>query len=84
MLFNSLVFALFFVVVYSAYLALGKRGQNVLLLVASYVFYGSWDWRFLSLIFASTVVDDFCGLQHTHSVSNSMTWCLSSYIGLRQ
>ncbi|MHC5028985.1 MAG: hypothetical protein ACYTGR_19725, partial [Planctomycetota bacterium] len=36
--------------------------RNVFLLVASYVFYGSWDWRFLSLIVISTVVDFLCGL----------------------
>lgn len=57
MLFNTLDFALFFLVVYSAYLRLPHRGQNVLLLIASYFFYGSWDWRFLSLIVISTLVD---------------------------
>jgi D-alanyl-lipoteichoic acid acyltransferase DltB (MBOAT superfamily) len=39
------------------------RIQNLLLLVASYVFYGWWDWRFLGLIAFSTVVDYFVGLQ---------------------
>jgi len=34
-----------------------------MLLVASYIFYGAWDWRFLFLIFASTVIDYFCGLK---------------------
>lgn len=52
MLFNSLEFLAFFAIVYSAYLVLGHRGQNWLLLVASYVFYGWWDVRFLSLIVA--------------------------------
>jgi len=33
-----------------------------MLLLASYVFYGSWDWRFLSLIWISTVLDYFCGI----------------------
>ena len=37
------------------------RGQNFLLLVASYVFYGWWDWRFLSLIVLSTAVDFLVG-----------------------
>ena len=36
---------------------LPHRAQNWLLLVASYVFYAAWDWRFLSLLIASTVVD---------------------------
>jgi len=62
MVFNSLNFLVFFLVVYSLYLALPRRGQNVLLLVSSYFFYGCWDWRFLSLIFISTVIDYAMGL----------------------
>lgn len=63
MLFNSLVFIGFFIVVYSTYLLLHRnyRVQNRLLLVASYVFYGYWDWRFLSLIAISTIVDFYVG-----------------------
>lgn len=60
MLFNSLTFVAFFCIVYSLYLLLQHRPQNLLLLVASYVFYGWWDWRFLSLVFISTVVDYAC------------------------
>lgn len=62
MLFNSLTFVVFFLGVYSLYIVLRHRYQNLLLLVASYVFYGWWDWRFLSLILLSTVVDYWCGL----------------------
>ncbi len=58
MLFNSLVFFAFLIVVCAVYFALGTRkAQNRFLLVASYVFYGWWDWRFLGLIALSTVVD---------------------------
>jgi alginate O-acetyltransferase complex protein AlgI len=57
MLFNSLDFLIFFAFVYAVYLVLPHRGQNILLLVASYYFYGSWDYRFLSLIALSTTVD---------------------------
>ncbi len=59
MLFNSYVFAAFFAVVFSLYWASksSRRIQNAILLVASYVFYGWWDWRFLSLIVLSTAVD---------------------------
>jgi alginate O-acetyltransferase complex protein AlgI len=60
-LFNSYVFAVFFIVVYLVYRLLGHRGQNHFLLVASYVFYGAWDWRFLSLIFISTAIDYVAG-----------------------
>jgi len=55
MVFNSLVFLVFFVVVYAAYRALPHRGQNWLLLVASYVFYGWWDWRFAGLLAATSL-----------------------------
>lgn len=59
MLFNSWEFAVFFVGVFFLYRQLGLRQQNLLLLIASYVFYGWWDWRFLSLIWISTLVDFF-------------------------
>ena len=59
MLFNSFIFWVFFLVVIIAYRSLPHKGQNRLLLVASYVFYGYWDYRYLSLIFISTVVDYF-------------------------
>ena len=62
MLFNTLQFAIFFFIVYSLYISLNHKWQNRLLLVASYVFYGAWDWRFLSLIFISTVVDYISGI----------------------
>jgi alginate O-acetyltransferase complex protein AlgI len=62
MLFNTLQFAVFFIIVYSLYLAFNHKWQNRMLLIASYIFYGSWDWRFLSLIWISTVLDYFCGI----------------------
>lgn len=61
LLFNTLAFFVFFLAVYSLYLIANHRWQNRLLLVASYVFYGSWDWRFLGLLFFSTVVDFVSG-----------------------
>jgi D-alanyl-lipoteichoic acid acyltransferase DltB (MBOAT superfamily) len=62
-LFNSFVFVVFFLVVYGAYLSFRRsaKTQNLLLLLASYVFYGYWDWRFLTLIWISTFVDFFVG-----------------------
>ena len=52
MQFNSLTFLLFLSTVFLLYWQVfkGRRQQNLLLLSASYVFYGWWDWRFLSLI----------------------------------
>lgn len=57
MLFNSRVFILFFLIVYGLYCLLGKRfkAQNLLLLIASYVFYGWWDYRFLFLLVLCTL-----------------------------
>ncbi len=63
MLFNSAEFALFMVVVYGAYLVLEHKWQNRMLLAASYVFYGAWNWRFLSLILISTALDYVCGMR---------------------
>jgi D-alanyl-lipoteichoic acid acyltransferase DltB (MBOAT superfamily) len=60
-IFNSFVFWIFFAGVLALYWRLPHRQQNQLLLVASYVFYGYWDWRFLGLLLASTVVDYFVG-----------------------
>jgi D-alanyl-lipoteichoic acid acyltransferase DltB (MBOAT superfamily) len=60
-LFNSFIFWIFFPIVFAIYAVLGHRWQNRALLVASYVFYGWWDPRFLTLILLSTVVDYFAG-----------------------
>ena len=60
MLFNSLDFAIFIPIVFLLYWFLAQKNlklQNALIVVASYVFYGWWDWRFLSLIIFSTLVD---------------------------
>lgn len=65
MLFNSIDFALFLPLVFVLYWFVTNHKlniQNFLIVVASYVFYGWWDWRFLSLILFSTLVDYFIGL----------------------
>jgi len=62
MFFNSIEFLVFFLIVYGLYLLLPHRGQNVLLLISSYFFYGCWDWRFLGLILISTLVDFWAGM----------------------
>jgi D-alanyl-lipoteichoic acid acyltransferase DltB (MBOAT superfamily) len=64
MLFNSLDFAIFLPIVFLLYWFVAQKNlklQNSLIVVASYVFYGWWDWRFLSLIIFSTVVDYLVG-----------------------
>ena len=64
MLFNSIDFAIFLPIVFLLYWFVAQKNlklQNALIVVASYVFYGWWDWRFLSLIIFSTVVDYLIG-----------------------
>jgi D-alanyl-lipoteichoic acid acyltransferase DltB (MBOAT superfamily) len=61
MVFNSLHFVGFFLVVYALYRRLPHRAQNWMLVAASYYFYAAWDWRFLSLLIGSTVVDYWVG-----------------------
>ena len=60
MLFNSIDFAIFLPIVFILYWFVSNNNlklQNFLIVVASYLFYGWWDWRFLSLILFSTVID---------------------------
>jgi D-alanyl-lipoteichoic acid acyltransferase DltB (MBOAT superfamily) len=57
MLFDTPVFFLFLVLVVLVYWRLEFRQQNIFLLVASYFFYGWWDWRFLLLMIGSTTLD---------------------------
>ena len=66
MLFNSLDFAIFLPLVFVLYWFVFQkhlRAQNGLIVLASYTFYGWWDWRFLSLILFSSIVDYSVGLQ---------------------
>jgi len=57
MLFDTPVYFLFLALVVIVYWRLTWRPQNLLLLAASYFFYGWWDWRFLLLMIASTTID---------------------------
>ncbi|MDA9245282.1 MBOAT family protein [Polaribacter sp.] len=66
MLFNSIDFAVFLPIVFLLYWLLANKSlklQNALIVLASYVFYGWWDWRFLSLILFSTLVDYTIGIK---------------------
>lgn len=64
MLFNSIDFVVFLPIVFVLYWFVVNRNikhQNIFLLVTSYIFYGWWDWRFLSLIIVSSFVDYYVG-----------------------
>jgi alginate O-acetyltransferase complex protein AlgI len=61
-IFTESRFLFFFLIAFSVYWTLPRnRPRKVWLLVLSYIFYASWDWRFLWLILLSTVADYFVG-----------------------
>ena len=68
MLFNSFTFMIFLPVVFLLYWFVFKRlrWQNLLILVASYTFYGWWDWRFLILIVITSLSSFSSGLLIKH------------------
>ncbi|MEO5995165.1 MAG: MBOAT family O-acyltransferase [Chitinophagaceae bacterium] len=70
MLFNSINFAFFLVIVFFLYWFVTNKNlrfQNILLLVSSYFFYACWDWRFLFLLIFSILLDYFTGIKMAES-----------------
>jgi D-alanyl-lipoteichoic acid acyltransferase DltB (MBOAT superfamily) len=66
MLFNSYEYFIFLPLVFTLYWAIRGRNwelQNVILLIASYIFYGWWDYRFLSLLLFTTAIDYWAALK---------------------
>lgn len=85
MAFNSIEYFIFLPLVFFLYWSVfSKRAktQNILVLFASYFFYGLWDWRFLFLIFASTVVDYLVGISIHANESNNKKRKLWLYISV--
>jgi alginate O-acetyltransferase complex protein AlgI len=83
MLFNSLQFAGFFVIVFAIYWLAGTRRlrlQNLLLVVASYYFYCSWNWRFGLLLAFSTLLDFYSARAIAASVRHKKTWLYTAVI----
>ncbi|MEH2092594.1 MBOAT family O-acyltransferase [Nostoc sp.] len=74
MVFTEFRFLFFFMIIFCVYWALQKHDhRKTWLLICSYIFYGVWDWRFLSLLLLSTVVDYFVGLMLSRpQVDNSI------------
>lgn len=65
MLFNSIEFAVFLPIVFLLYWFVFNKNlklQNLLLLVSSYIFYGWWDWRFLTMMAFTTLIDYWVGI----------------------
>ncbi|MCB0524687.1 MAG: MBOAT family protein [Lewinellaceae bacterium] len=70
MIFNSLAFLLFILIFFPLYFGTKGKGQHRVCLIASYFFYGCWDWRFLSLIILSTLLDWCFGMWISHLYQN--------------
>ena len=82
MIFNSVEFLFFLPTIFILYWFVFNKNlkvQNSLILVSSYIFYGWWDYRFLSLIFLSTIVDYIIGLnipkQDSEKKQKLLLWC---------
>ncbi len=85
MLFNSLSFFGFFIVVFICYWFVfnkNLKAQNFFLFVASYFFYGCWDWRFVFLLAFSTFLDYYSGLriEGARSARARKMWLLISVV----
>lgn len=84
MLFTEPLFFVFFAVVFTLHWVLrAPRARKVLLLLASYTFYAAWDWRFLSLILTSTIIDFVAGRQllRCRTAAARRAWLLVSVCG---
>lgn len=64
MLFNSIEFLIFLPIGFIVYWTINKKFklQNLFILIASYVFYGWWDWRFLILIAFTSICSYLSGI----------------------
>lgn len=86
MIFNSATFLVFFFIFFPVYWFINKKStltyRNVFIIISSYIFYGWWDWRFLSLIFISSLTDFIIGFQlsKTSRRSTRKTLLISSII----
>ena len=74
MLFNSILFAIFLPIVFALYWIFIKniKLQNIILLLASYYFYGCWDWRFMFLLAFSTFLDYYSGIKIENANSQKL------------
>jgi len=70
--FISVAYAIFLIVTFAIYWALNKnlRIQNAFMLIANYVFYGWWDYRFLILIFTCATLDYIIGIKMYNAISS--------------
>ncbi len=83
MLFNSFLFVAFFACVWLLTVALPHRWRNAFLLLASQVFYATWSWKFLALLWASTLLDFVAarGIGASQDPRARRAWLLLSVVG---
>ena len=86
MQFDSYIYAFFLPLVFAGYWILRNKltWQNLFLLVASYIFYGWWDWRFLALILITSTTTFISGLaiKSDHSLRSKLWLALNLIINL--
>ena len=86
MIFNSFTFFIFFSVFFLLYWFVFNKNlklQNLILLIGSYVFYAWWDWRFLSILIASSAINFFLGI-YIEKTTNPRYKKIFRWLGLLQ
>ncbi|HJT46149.1 MAG TPA: hypothetical protein VJ721_07750, partial [Chthoniobacterales bacterium] len=79
MLFNSLTFVVFYVIVVALYWSIGGwQSRKNLLVVASYIFYGAWNPPFAALLFSTTAMDFWLGRRISKSPNHKRRWLVAS------
>jgi len=77
MVFTTLTYFVFVTVVFTIYWSIRLRtAQNIFLILASFIFYAWWDYRFISLIFLSSVVDFIVGIGLSQTEKQFTRKCL--------
>jgi alginate O-acetyltransferase complex protein AlgI len=85
MLFNSTEFAIFLPIVFLLYWLVTYKNlktQNILLLIAGYVFYGWWDWRFLLLLTLLSLANYFIGIKidNNETIKKRKIWLITGIV----
>lgn len=83
MIFNSIEFLLFAVLFFALWPAFRRKNNSrwIFIVVASFLFYGWWDWRFLFLIIGSGLIDYFSGWAITGFPKYRRAWLILSLLG---
>ena len=83
MQFNSLIFIVFCIYFFALWPFLRRNNNTrwIYLVIASFIFYGWWDWRFIFLIIASGLIDFFAGLAMERFTSRRKLFLILSIIG---